>query len=495
MSTTAHVQAGAVTQPPERPEPGLRGQSRGWLGVAAMTALLAATWAPLLNARLGDNHYGRVHGRYALQVRNLQEHGLLGSQFSADWSPYSSTPYAHHPPLQSLLGALFSELPGAGEWQLRAGPYLLALLAVPGAAALLRGLGLRWGPTLLATGLLTSSGFFWIYGLLQYDLGIIMALSAAVVWLRNRPSPPRWLVCAAGLLALLAALGSWPSIVFAGTLWLWLMLGNRRLDQATTVVGAGTVIGLATSLTFMTGVHGIGGLLSQTEERTTGGAYTAVEFLSRQVHYLSELLPVWYLLLFPAGVIAGLADRRTRFLTLVSTVYAAGYVLVLNNGAYIHNYWGYLILIPGVVGMGALLDRLATMLPGKAARLGASVLTLLLAIGLATVIWGPAAREQLYRPTDAGRLVADHRPAPDQRYAWHGGLSAPRWLAYYWNREPRVATPERLASEAEAADLVVLDLSRLPDWLADSASPSPVARQGRYVLVRVDVLREAARSG
>ena len=64
----------------------------GWLTVSAITAAVAVSWLPLLTGRLGDNHLGRVEGRYALQLRNLQERGLVDSTFGADWSPYALTP-------------------------------------------------------------------------------------------------------------------------------------------------------------------------------------------------------------------------------------------------------------------------------------------------------------------------------------------------------------------------------------------------------------------
>ncbi|MGH3489958.1 MAG: hypothetical protein ACRDP8_18875, partial [Actinopolymorphaceae bacterium] len=84
-----------------------RANALGWLGVAGITAVVAATWATTLAAAYGDNHEGRVFSRFVLQVRNLAEHGLVGSQFATDMAPYGRS-YAHHPPLATILDALFS---------------------------------------------------------------------------------------------------------------------------------------------------------------------------------------------------------------------------------------------------------------------------------------------------------------------------------------------------------------------------------------------------
>jgi hypothetical protein len=472
-------------------DPGtVRRERAGWLVVAGLTAVVAASWAPLLTTRFGNNHWGRVQGRYALQLRNLHELGLTGSEFGADWSPYTASPYAHHPPLPNLLAALFGLLPGEPEWQVRLGPYLLALLAIPAAAALLRGFAIRWGPTLLAVGLMVVTGFFWVYAPLMFDLGLILALSAAVAHLRRHPAPPGWLVVAGCGLAVLASLGSWPGIAFAAALGLWLFAA-RRLDRVTVAVGASMVLGAAVSLAYMVGIHGISGLSDQTELRTAGGGFTAIEFAARMEQWLSSLLPVWYLALFPFAIAAGLLDRRTRLYTAGSAALAAGWVLVLNNGAYVHDYWLFLVLVPGLAGTGALLDGLARRLPGRHAQATAGAAAVGLAVGFAVMVFGSTGQTYLHRPADAGRLVADNLPADSQQYAWHAGVAAPRWLAYYWDRPPRNIDVERLTEQAAPSDLVLVDLDRPPDWLPDPAAAQPVASQGRYALFRAEDLRAA----
>lgn len=464
----------------------------GWLAVGAMTAAVAVTWVPLFTAPFGDNHSGGITSRYALHLRNLQEKGFFESNYGADWEPYANAPYAHHPPLRNIFDVLFGSLPGDGEYQLRIAPFFFALLAIPAAAGLLRALGIRWLPTLLAVGLLVVTGYFWVYGHLRYDLGIILALAALVAYLRQRPQPPRWMVVAACLVALLAGLQSWPSIAFAGALGLWLLAG-RRLDRVTVAVGVSMAAGVVVSLSYVFGVHGLEPLVSQTEMRTSGGTFTAFEFATRQWRFASEMLPFWYLVLLPLAVLAGLFDRRTRTFTAVTAVFAAGFVLVFNHGAYIHQYWGFLVLIPGLVGMGALLDGVAGGLSARWVTGSAAAAGLALMIG-AGVAYGDISQRYHYQPTAAGRLVVANPPPPDQAYAWHLRLKhLPRWLAYYWDLPPRTARPDRLvAREAGPDDIVLVNTAQPPVWLAWPMDVDPVAQEGHYAIFRVsDILRNA----
>lgn len=484
----------ANTSGPGPRPPADRADRWGWYAVTAVTAVVAATWAGQPAMPLGDNHIGRIFARHALHLRNFQEKGLVDSAFTADWSPYSSSVYAHHPPLLNLLDVLFGALPGDGTYEVMIGPYLLGLLVVPAAAALLRAVGIRWSATLLAIGLMAATGFFWLYSPLMFDMGLILALTAAVVRLRREPEPPRWLLLTGCGAALLTTLASWPGVALAAVLGLWLLAGRRRLDRVTVAVGASMVAGVLLSLAFVVGVTGLAGLTGQTSYRTAGGEFTAREFLGRQYRFARQLLPVWYLALFPVAVVAGLIDRRTRWYAAAATAFAAGWVLVLNNGSFIHDYWAYPVLLPGVLGFGALGDRLAQWLGGRRFALGAALVGVALTVAFAGMAFGATARRAVHQPVAAGRLAADHPPAPGQRYAWAPGLSAPRWLAYYWDLPPRVMDDRVLATEARPEDLVLVRADRLPPWIPASALDVAVARDGRYALVRVADIR-AARTG
>jgi hypothetical protein len=460
-----------------------RTDALGWFSVALLTLVVATTWAPMLDAAFGDNHEGRIMARYALHMRNLHERGLLGSDFSADWEPFYSSSYAHHPPLLNILDAVFTALPGEGEYQIRLAPYLLGLLAIPTAAALLRAFGLRWVPVLLSLGLMVATGLYWLYGRIVYDLGTVLAMSAAIAHLRRRESPPAWLIAIACTASVIAVLGTWLGIAAAAVLGLWL-LQKRGMDRATVAVGISMVLGTAVSLAFVVGVSGLSVLIGQSDYRTTGGQFTTPEFFGQVWLYLRKLLPVWYLALLPFGVLASLLDRRTRFFAAFSTVLAIGWIVGLPNGSYIHDYWSFVLLIPGVVGMAVLIDRLWQRLPRGGARMSAAAGGTLLALAFGQLVMGPSAAAHLSRPTRAGELVRSHGPAPGQTTAWFLGVPAVRWLAYYWDLRHTPVT-EKVARSANPNDLVVVRLDRMPQWAATDLSSRTVARDGRYALVRM----------
>lgn len=463
----------------------------GWWGVAAITAVVAATWARQPALPLGDNHIGRIFARHALHLRNYEEKGLVGSAFTADWTPYASKVYAHHPPLMNIFDVLFGALPGSGPHEVMIGPYLLALLMIPTAAALLRGLGIRWSATLFAVGLMAATNFFWLYTPLMFDMPLILALAAVVVRLRREPHPPRWLVVAGCAAALLTTLASYPGITLAAVLGLWLWAGRRRLDRVTVAMGASMVVGVALSAAFIVGVTGWEALTGQTDYRTAGGDFTAVEFVRQQLRFARRLLPLWYLLLFPVALVAGLLDRRTRWYTAGAAAFAAGWVLLLNNGSYIHDYWAYPVLIPGVIGAGALGDWLAERFGGQRFAVGAVVAGAGLAVAFASIAFGGTAHHHVEQPVAAGRLVAEHPPAPGQRYAWAPGISAPRWLVYYWDLPARRVDEQVLAEQARPEDLVLVRADRLPPWIPESALDAAVHREGRYALLRVADIQAA----
>jgi len=494
MTTDVATEAEPTSAEPPRPKAD-RADRWGWLGVGAITAVLAISWIPRLNLPFGDNHMGRIISRYALHLANLHEKGLVGSDFGADWEPYSSAAYAHHPPLLNILTALFGAFPGDQPIEIWIAPYLLALLVVPAGAALLRGFGMRWPTTLLAVGLMASTTFFWVYSPIMFDLGPILLISAVVVPLRKKGyNPPRWLLVTACVAAVLATLVSWPGIGFAGAMGLWLLLGRRKIDKVVLWVGGAMLFGLLLSLTFIVGVSGLADLSNQAEFRTQGGTFTAQQFVERQGRNLTTLLPIWYVILLVAGVIAGLWDRRTRVYMAFAVLFNVFWTFGLNNGAYIHDYWDYPVLILGLVGMGALLDRVIAWLPARVTVLGAGVAGLALAAWLGYIAVGKIDYNYVDRPTDAGTLVSQNGPAPGQTTAWvtGGGLSTPRWLAYYWDLPTGGITPQVLAdNKANPDDLVLMDTRRVPTWLPKTIGDRAVAKQGPYALFRVADLRAA----
>jgi hypothetical protein len=475
-----------------RDEVRFRRDRLGWIGIGAIGAVVAISWLRFLNVPLGDNHFGRVGGRYALHVRNLFDDGLFGSSWSANWKPYALAPYAHHPPLLNVLDAAIGGLPGEHPYQVMLAPHLLALIAIPAAGALLRGLGIGWVPTLLSVGAMAATGYYLVHSPIMFDIGPILLLAAVVVRLRRAAAPSsqlRALGCAA---AVLTTLGSWPGIVVGILLATWLYV-SRHGDRTAVAIAIATAVGTAGSLLFMFGVHGWDALADQFETRSADIEFGLDEFLSRQWDYLNELLPVWYLAIFPVALVAGAIDRRTRVPTLISAALAAGWVGVLRNGSFVHDYWAYLVLIPGLLGMAALGDRVAGLLREHRVKPALAVIVaLVIASSLGTKAFGEFARDRRDRPADAGRLASDVRPTDGQRFAWQLGADGARWLAYYWDRPIPRLEGAALTSTAEPDELVFVDLDSRPAWLPDEAGERAVAVRGPYAVFDVETLRDFA---
>ncbi|MEJ7801635.1 MAG: hypothetical protein WKF60_14020, partial [Ilumatobacter sp.] len=405
-----------------------------------------------------------------------------------DWQPYRSTPYAHHPPLLNVLDALVGLVPGESTVQLRLVPFLLALSAVPTATWLLRTLGVGWRSTLMSVAAMAATGFYWVYGQVMVDLGPILAVAASTVALRRRDPTDRR-VRVAAVTALLACLTSWPGIAFSVVLVAAMAVRHR--DRATGTVAAAAAAGIATSLAFMVGAGGASDLGQQVGERT-GGSTSIGRLVDVVAHDAGELLPSWYMVMLPVAVAVGLVDRRTRFLTVLSSLFAAGWVLVLPDGAIVHDYWAYLVLIPGLLGMAAVADKALDRLDRPRfvpTTVTALVATLLLGSFLTMVI-GDDADVYVDRPTQAGRLIETAVIPADQRFAWSVGFTDLRVLSYYLDRPTRVLTDVELADLADD-ELIFVDLERLPGWYPVVTAPVAVQRRDGFAFVRADTLRES----
>lgn len=248
------------------------------------------------------------------------------------------------------------------------------------------------------------------------------------------------------------------------------------------------VLGVLVSLAFIVGVSGMEDLTSQTEFRTAGGGFTARQFLVRQRDYATELLPTWYLVIFPIAAVAGLFVRRTRFYLLVTLAFVGAWVIGLNNGSFIHDYWAYPVLIPGVVAMGALFDLIVRRVPTLVSASAGIAAGIGLSVAFGTIALGPTARDYVYEPADAGRLVDAYAPGPQQQRAWVMNISTPRWVAYYWDLPPAVMSPDVL-SQAQPDDLILFRTDLRQEWVPESVPV--VDTEGRYGLLRVADIRSA----
>lgn len=488
----------------------------GWAAVLLLTLGLLLTWAPSMANGLGDNHEGRILARHALNVANAERDGLAASGWLSDWSPYvgdggEQTSYAHHPPLLNLgYYATARLLPVERDTAMRLFAYLVGAAMLPIGAAVLRRLGTGWPATLIATVLVAVTPLFWVYGRLHGNVTLALAAVLVVARLREQRRIGHGELVLAVVVVSASIVAGYLGMAIAALLGLWL-LARRGIDTVTVTLGLAMVVAAAVSVGYVLTGTGAARVGEQVQLRTGGGEFSAAEFLERIRTWLTSLLPGWWRwLVVPAAVVAGLATRRTRGLTLLLWLVAVAYVVGLPNGAFIHDYWVFPVLLPLWIGAAAAVEACSRWLrermgpggslgrpspapPGPPGRTGAwtgVTLALVLALGAVSGLRSEIPSRYITGPEQAGTLVREIGPSPAQTTAWRGpGIPAPRWLSYYWQLPPGEIDPAAL-EELDGQDRVLVRLERLED--STTGTPEVVGRSGGYAVVTVDQLRDAA---
>jgi hypothetical protein len=453
-----------------------------------MGLVVLATWLPDLASPLGNSHEGRILGRLGLHLANFWEDGAGSSRLASDLRPYAPEYYAHHPPLVNAVQVGISGIFGQGESQLRVFGYFSGFASIISMAALMRALRIRWGALLIALGVMAATNFFWVYGRLGAGYWLIVALAALSVRLRNTEDPPTWLMAATVVAGFATAMLSWPGVIAAALLGLWLLKG-RGFDRPTVYVGLAMVLGVILDFAWILYATEPTELAEHTANRTTGLGFTIGEFFVRQWRWLTELLPSWYLVLAIPALGFALLDRRTRFPAGLLLAITVGWTFGIPDGAYVHDFWNLMLLAPVSLGVAVLFDRLFERTStGIRLVLGLAIAALLLA-GFAGIVRGPVGQVYFDDPQVAGELLEETRPAPDQQVIWvTDGIPTPRWASWYWGLPPRTLTAEELAAQPDSRDLVLVRLDRLPDWIPATVEQSAVVVEGSYALVRFSEL-------
>ena len=465
------------------------------VGGGVLLAILAVGWWGLLFLPLGASHDGRINARFGLQVRNFLENGLSGSDYLASMAPFSELPYVHHPPLLNLMHAAVGSVLGQGEWQLRLIGYLAGLVTVVGLLWLARLLDLGAGATVLAMALVAGTPMFWIYA--RLGLGVSLMVILLGLWIRYLKAPgteparrpgsdspsgtdPSLVVLA--VVAGAVAFSSWTGALLVAVLagWGFLHPGSRR--AAGLVAGTGAALVLVT-LVWALAVGDGGELAAHAADRRRWPAWDAL--VGNYRWFYGTLFPGWFRWLIIPAIVAAVVDRRTRMASGAIVIALGVWTLVNPDAAFLHDYWTYPLLVPVLLGLAVILDRLGNGNPGAGSRLGwkralaVAGLVLLALLGFRSL--GAYRDAYFYAPSDAGGLVRAVGPAPGQEVAWvaEGVDPLSRWVSYYWDLPVVEVALDGIAT-ASGTDLVLVRTDRMPAPL--EAGVEPVAEQGRYAL-------------
>jgi len=468
--------------------------------LVALVVLVA--WLPDLDLPLGDSDDGRILARFGLQARNFWEKGAAESEYGALIEPYiraeygippGETPpreavtYAHHPPLQTFVSILSVGMLGDTLVGLRAVGFLLGASTILFMTALLRVRGLAWGPTLLSVGAMASTGFYFVYGRIGVGFSLIVASVAAVAYLREARDPPVPIQAAVAVLACLTAMQSWIAMAAMGLLLLWLLV-RKGWEPVTWWVTLGAVAGVLITAAWLLSGTDTAELANRVAFRvdTTRGSFG--EFLARQWRFAGRFTPVWFRVLAPLALVAGLVDRRTRIPVAITLGVAAAWTFGLQQGAWIHLLWNFPWLAPITIGLGALLDAARRVLVQRAVRAASVAAVVVLAVTLYGVATGTTRDNYLTLPADAGRLMERLAISAPPGNMWvTPGIGTPRWVSYYLDAPVwtlRSETRHDLAPE----DLVLVRTDRVPDEFPEDWQDTPVLAEGRYRLIRGEVL-------
>ena len=468
-----------------------------------IATVLAVTWWELLFLPLGASHDGRINARFGLHVRNFIDSGLAGSGYLASMAPFSTTPYAHHPPLLNVLHTVAGSLLGQGAWQLHLIGYVAGLTTVVVLLWLARELGVGAGASVAAMALVAATPMFWIYA--RLGLGVLPAVVLAVAWRRfmRAEGGRTWLLVVAAATALsswmgavlvlvLAGRGMWgrhrrvadlirTSVVSGGMEMEW---GGRSPDRRRVVLvmaamGAAGAGAIALTLSWVTAVGAGAEFVGHLSERIRWPSPSGL--VAQYRWFYGTLFPWWFRWLIVPALVGALFDLRTRVVSAVFVASLGLWTLVAPGAAYVHDYWTYPLLVPVFLGLAALTDRLGATLRDR--RIVNGVLVAL--VVLAAVAFGRLApyRDAYFRtPSAAGALLKEVTPPPGQVIAWvaEGVDELPRWVSYYWDLPVTEIRLEDARAVGES-DLVLVRLDRLPPWMADI---EVVTERGRYALVR-----------
>lgn len=459
--------------------PLIRRSSLPWLGAGALIgSVLAISWWELLFLPLGDSHDGRINARFGLQVRNLLEDGLLGSDLLASMEPFAAQPYAHHPPLLNLLHAGLGSVFGVGAWQLHLIGFLAGLATVGALLWLASELGFSPWVAAPPVAVVAATPMFWIYA--RLGLGMSLMLVFLALWSRWSKDPSRVRGVLVG--AVVLALSSWPGVALVLVMAIWTFARHDRLmGRRLAIAAAGVAIAVLAWALSVTSVAELG-------EHTRNRVRVPVglgEFVEQYRWFYGTLFPGWFKWAIPVAIVVALAARRTRVPAAAVSIVMLAWTLGLPEAAYVHDFWTYPLL--GVVALGWMAGVQWLVERRVPVALVAVVLALLAASTFSSTQRDGFREAYFHAPSDAGRLLAAVPPSRGQTVGWvAGALEVPRWMSFYWDL-PVAELGREQVDEVHPGDLVLLRGDRLPEWLDEV--PMPRAQVGRYALVTVSDLR------
>ncbi len=462
--------------------------------ITVIALLLVFSWYPAFGLPLGDSHEGRVLGQFALHMKNFWSKGVLNSSFGASWEPFSYVPYTHHPPALTFLHVVVSTFVGEGLRQIKLISYISGIITVPALYWMGRNLGINAKAVLLSVLVLLTTPWWWIYG--RLGLGLLPnILMIGTIWVATL-NPTKRRVVLASIATFFAVVASWHGVFLMPFLWFHVWL-KRKFDRLTlSLIGAGVVGGLVILIWVSQGggFSEFGEHFGERVERD----WTWSQFVQRQWDFATVLLPFWYPILAVPAFLSGIIDSRTRYLTTSLTLMVLVFAIIPSNGAWIHNYWNFPILLalfPGFAVMGewalGLIKEKFHLISQKTTKLISPFVFLLLVLALVTNLQPKQLHEDYFvKRSDAGRLVSEVELPDSQRIAWHlPQVPWPTWVSYKWSLTTSSLSDALDLSNVPSGDIILLRIDRLPDWIDGEIESALEREKGNYGIVKASVMK------
>lgn len=443
---------------------------RGWIAVVVVFAAIGVGFliyaAPQLGAPFGESHDGLNGAVWANGSRQLRDVGPIDSAFGGRRP--DGTSYAHHPPAIYPATALAEIIGGERPWSTRAPAWLATLLSIPLLWVILRRLRIAPLPALVGTAAAATTPMLFVYGgmldtpIVAFPLGLAVFL----VWIRawDGDSIDPKLV---GLLALIACLTAWEAVFAVGLAALslgWRARRNRRQWAVPLAFSVGGGMGvLVTAVWSIWATGSTTTLVDQFVGRSgSEGGATWVGTVSHQGTWLLQLLGIAFLGLVLCAL-SPIWERGVRRAAAVgSLVVVFGYAVLLHNGAYVHQYWNYWVILPVAIGAGVGAD--AVMKAVRARGNSAAAWVTVLALGLIVVAsarLSPSPDRTMMSDGDVPARLLRSVPLPADQDTIHyiGGIYTPEpWLTYLTGlpASPMVDREQLTSQASERPDALVL---------------------------------------
>ena len=464
------------------------------IAVSMIALFLLVSWFPAFGIPLGDSHEGRVLGQFSLHMKNFWSMGVIDSSFGASWEPFSDTPYTHHPPILTFLHIVFSAIFGEGLKQIKLISYLAGVLTIPAIFAMGKNLAISPKAVAISILILTTTPWWWVYG--RLGLGFLPnVLMIGTIWAAAK-NPSKRKTTLAALSTFLAVAASWHGVFLMPFLWFqtW---RRRKFDQLTlSLLAAGALGGLLILLWVSQG-GGFGELGDHIGERVERD-WTWSQFIQRQWDFAKTLLPLWYVILAIPSLLAGLIDSRTRFLTTSLIAMVLVFAVVPSNGAWIHDYWNFPILLALFPGFAVMSEWLVSFLQEKIAsekiKKSTSIKLGGFTVLAATLIFvlQPSDLHKTYfdKGSDAGELIASIQLSNEQKTAWHlPQVPWPTWVSNKWNVTTTSLSNAQDLGTVPSDDIVLFRTDRIPDWLQKEVAFAADKQKGRYATIKAHVMK------